>query len=281
MAHVSRWMIGEALDGASLGAAEVEAYLRARRAQGYTARLAQNSLGTLLEFLRDEGVAPMPLAVGSPPSPDEQLLSRYAEYLVNERNLVDRVVSMYKNTAALLVARHPELAAGGVIGTAEVIGFCARELPVRGPAAAANVAAGLQSFLRFLHVEGLVGQPLAQTVPPVAGRKHMGLPRRRAACAVGRLLKSCDRRTRIGRRDFAVLLLLARLGMRAGEVAALSLDDIDWREGEIVVNGKGGRRDLLPLPEDVGSAIAGYLQRGWPRTDLRKVFLRAIARSRR
>ena len=91
------------------------------------------------------------------------------------------------------------------------------------------------------------------------------------------LLRSCDRRTAIGRRDYAVILLLLRLGLRAGEVAALSLGDIDWRSGEVVVHGKGGRLDRLPLPADVGEAIAGYLARGRPRCPRREVFLRAAA----
>jgi integrase/recombinase XerD len=155
--------------------------------------------------------------------------------------------------------------------------FCTRELPGRSPSVAANLAAGLRSFLRFLHVEGVVGAPLGQAVPPVAHRKGTGLPRGLPRGAVARLLASCDRRTRLGRRDFAILLLLARLGLRAGEIAGLSLDDIDWRAGEIVVHGKGARDDRLPLPDDVGTAIVGYLKRGRPKTDSRTVFLRAIA----
>jgi len=192
--------------------------------------------------------------------------------------LADRVVSMYLKTAALFVADYPELAAGpAVIGAGEVNMFCVRELPARTPSAAANLAAGLRSFLRFLHVEGVVGAPLGQAVPPVANRKGTGLPRGLDSGAVARLLASCDRRTRLGRRDFAILLVLARLGLRAGEIAGLSLDDIDWRAGEIVVHGKGGRDDRLPLPDDVGAAIVGYLRRGRPKTDSRTVFVRAIA----
>ena len=91
------------------------------------------------------------------------------------------------------------------------------------------------------------------------------------------VLASCDRRSAIGRRDYAVLVTLLRLGLRRGEVARLELDDIDWRSGELVVRGKGARRDRLPLPAEVGEAIAGYLRRGRPRTERREMFLRARA----
>ena len=205
-------------------------------------------------------------------------MARYEHYLLDQRGLVDRVVAMYLRSARLFLADCPGLAAGGaVIGTAEVSMFCVRELPKRSPSAAANLAAGLRSFLRFLHIEGVVGAPLAQAVPPVANRKGTGLPRGLGPGAMASLLASCDRRTRLGRRDFAILLLLGRLGLRAGEVAGLSLDDIDWRAGEIMVHGKAGRDDRLPLPDDVGTAIVGYLQRGRPKSEGRAVFVRAIA----
>jgi site-specific recombinase XerD len=126
-------------------------------------------------------------------------------------------------------------------------------------------------------VEGLIKAPLAQAVPPVSGSKGAGLPRAVASATLTALLASCDRRTATGRRDYAIMVLLARLGLRAGEVARLSLDDIDWGNGEVLVHGKGGRDDWLPLPDDVGAALAGYLKRGRQRAETRAVFLRAIA----
>ena len=140
-----------------------------------------------------------------------------------------------------------------------------------------NLAAALRSFLRFLHVEGVVRAPLAHAVPAVAAGKGAGLPLGVTPAALARLLGCCDRRTRLGRRDYAILLLLSRLGLRAGEVAGLTLDDFDWRVGELVVRGKGGRGERLPLPADVGAAVAGYLHRGRPRSQSRVVFLRVIA----
>jgi integrase len=135
----------------------------------------------------------------------------------------------------------------------------------------------LRCLLRFLHVEGLTPNTLAAAVPSVAGWRLTGLPEAISASDVARLLRSCDRRRAIGRRDFAILKALARLGLRAGEVAALQLEDIDWRVGEVTVRGKGNREDRLPLPHDVGEAIAGWLRYGRPRCACRALFTRVLA----
>jgi integrase len=140
-----------------------------------------------------------------------------------------------------------------------------------------NYVASLRAFLRFCFLEGLVDSDLSEAALAITGRRRSSLPRGIAKQEAEALLSSCDRRTAIGRRDYALILTLLRLGLRRGEVAGLSLDDIDWRAGELIVVGKGGRRDRLPLPTDVGEAIAGYLQRGRPRIDRREIFLRARA----
>jgi integrase/recombinase XerD len=136
---------------------------------------------------------------------------------------------------------------------------------------------GLRSLLRFLHVEGITAVSLSGGVPAVAGWAGSPLPRGIDAGSVRRLLASCDRRTGKGRRDFAILMLLARLGLRAGEVVALELGDVDWSGGEILVRGKANRIERLPLPVDVGQALAGYLTRGRPRSGQRALFLRVLA----
>jgi integrase/recombinase XerD len=275
MAHLSRWMAREGLD--ALGCEQIAAYCGARRADGYVARLTPGSLGRLQAFLQAQGVLSAPPAAGAPASPEEQLLGRYQAHLADERGLVPAVVSQYLKAAALFLAAYPG-AASGQPGpdVAAVSAFCVRELPQRSRAGAADMASALRSFLRFLHVEGLVVAPVAQAVPAVANRKGGGLPRALPSATVAKLLASCDRRTRLGRRDYAMLMLLARLGLRAGEVASMSLDDIGWRAGELIVHGKGGRDDRLPLPCDVGAALAAYL-RSRPRVKTRAVFLRAIA----
>jgi hypothetical protein len=134
----------------------------------------------------------------------------------------------------------------------------------------------LRSLLRFLHVQGWIASPLASAVPSIPRRRE-DLPRGLAAGHVQRLLDGCDRATSVGRRDFAILTLLSRLGLRRGEVAGLRLDDVDWRTGEIVIHGKGSRIDRLPLPRDVGEALVGYLRSGRPRGFGRALFRRSCA----
>jgi len=192
--------------------------------------------------------------------------------------MVHSSVFRHMEAARLFLTSNPGVAGDELsIGATAVSAFCTRELPRRSGSGAQGLATALRSFLRFLYAQGVVGSPLAQAVPRVASHKGAGLPRGLQAATVAALLKSCDRRTRIGRRDYAILLLLARLGLRAGEVAALCLDDLKWRSGELTVHGKGGRQDRLPLPVDVGQALAEYLRRGRPRAHTRAVFLRVIA----
>jgi integrase/recombinase XerD len=128
--------------------------------------------------------------------------------------------------------------------------------------AAQNFVSGLRWFLRFCFIEGLVGSDFSQAALLVRGRQSSPLPRGISRADARALLGWCDRRQALGRRDYAIIVTLLRLGLRRGEVASLTLDDIDWRAGELVVRGKGSRVDRLPLPADVGQAIASYLRRG-------------------
>ena len=159
---------------------------------------------------------------------------------------------------------------------AEVNAFVLREAVRVRPRTAETVVCALRALLRFLHVQGWIATPLATGVPSVPQRRE-NLPRGLPAGQVTLLLESCDRSTKVGCRDYAILMLLARLGLRAGEVAGLRLDDVDWRASELVVRGKRSRIDRLPLPGDVGEALADYLCRVRPRGFGRTVFLRAQA----
>jgi integrase len=161
---------------------------------------------------------------------------------------------------------------------ADALGFVRASCPGRCVGTAKLVVTALRSLLGFLHVEGVIGSPLASTVPSVAGGTHLGLPRALDPDAVTRLLACCDRDAPAGRRDYAILTLLVRLGLRPGEVASLRLDNIDWRAGELAVLGKGNRIERLPLPVDAGEAVAEYLREGRPRTaEGRTVFVRVRA----
>jgi len=173
----------------------------------------------------------------------------------------------------------------GLPAAAGLAGVCAKDVTeaVLRESAAVSVSAtqffvaGLRSFLRFCFIEGQVPVDLSQAALPVTGRRRSPLPRGIAKADARALLGGCDRRSALGRRDYAVLVTLLRLGLRAGEVARLRLDDIDWRAGELVVRGKGARQDRLPLPAEVGQAVACYLRRGRPASGRREVFLQARA----
>jgi site-specific recombinase XerD len=162
---------------------------------------------------------------------------------------------------------------------ADVSAFLVRECARVSVGSAKGRVAELRSFLRFLHLRGFTELALADAVPPVAGWRETGIPQTIARGEVERLLDGCDRSRLDGVRDFAILMLLARLGLRSVEVARLELDDLDWRRGELVVCGKARRQDPLPLPSDVGEALAAYLSlRG--AHNARRVFLTLRAPTR-
>lgn len=272
---LSCWVESEQLAVGELTPERLEQFEAARLAAGYSMRWARCTR-LPVRFLREVGLAPVPeLPVDGPV---EQLLADYRGYLVCERGLAHRTIETYGRVARLFLSEREQpngLALEGLTA-GEVSGFLARECPKRSVAGARDVVNGLRQLLRYLHVSGLISAPLRWVVPAVADLRDRSLPRGLDAATVARLLASCDRRRTIGRRDYAVLLLMVRLGLRAGEVATLSLDDLDWRAGEIVVHGKGNREDRLPLPVDVGRALVLYLRRR-PSIDSRRVFLRMRA----
>lgn len=281
MAHVSRWLAGRGLDVVDLTPARIDEFLRARRVEGYTLWRSAKGLAPLLVYLRGLGVLPAPEPAASSPASD--LVERYQAYLVEERGLASGTVVGYLHVAGLFLATRPEVPGLGLeaLTPGEVIEFVVAECSQRSRGSAKYVVGGLRALFRYCYLEGLTIRPLAEAVPAVANWRLTTLPKSLSPDEVAALLASCDRRTTFGRRDFAVLTLLARLGLRAGEVAGLCLEDVDWRRGELVVRGKGPKEERLPLPADVGEAIAGWLQRGRPRCTAREVFTRVRAPHRR
>jgi integrase/recombinase XerD len=199
--------------------------------------------------------------------------------LLGERGLQPRVACGYLDLVRPFVARWAGAGSAdlGRLTAGDVTAFLVGESRRLAPKTGQRLATALRSLLRFWHVEGLTNGPLDRAVPKVANRRP-ALPRGLEPAQVQALLASCDRGTAAGRRDLAILVLLARMGLRAGEVAALALDDIDWRRGELTIRGKGNRRDRLPLPADAGEAVVAYLWHGRPGTALdRSVFIRIKA----
>src|SRR5579883_2725693 len=176
------------------------------------------------------------------------------------------------------------LAAGGLaldlerLGAADVVSFVVARCPRQSRGAAKLTVTALRSLLGFLHLDGLIESSLVSAVPSVAGRRLVGLPKGLDSDQVQHLLASCNASTRRGCRDIAILTMLVRLGMRSGEVAKLRLDDVDWRTSEIIVRGKANCVERVPLPADVGRAVAAYLQHGRPASAQgRTVFVRTKA----
>jgi integrase/recombinase XerD len=275
---LSRWLEREGLRPEEVTAERVKRFLEARRAAGYSTWSSARSTALPLGYLRELGVVPgaMPAVAGDPL---EELLEGYRRYLFDERGLTRHTVfSRYEPTARLFLAGRvgPDGLALERLSAADVSLFLAAECPKRSISAARDMVSGLRALLRYLHITGQIPLALQWAVPGVADLRDRSLPRGLAPAVVKKLLASCDRRRSVARRDYAILLLLARLGLRAGEVAAIELDDIDWRAGELLVRGKAGRYDRLPLPTDVGEAIVSYLRRR-PQAQSRALFLRVLA----
>ena len=260
MAHLSSWLGVHGLNGSELSPEVVDGFVLDRRAAGYRDARSARSLRPLLEYLREVGAAPLAVqqqVVG----PVEAMLAGYASYLTHERGLA--VLTVWRSTDLVrpfLAAR----VAGDLLGlesltAAEVTAFMLARSESASPATVQRTGTALRSLLRFLHLRGVIGASLVGAVPTAANWKLAGLPKYLTQEQAGMLLASCDLATVVGRRDLAILKLLARLGLRAGEVAALRLEDIDWRRGEITVRGKGNRHERLPLPADVGEALVAYL----------------------
>lgn len=277
VARLSCWLEANGLSVAQLSGDRVEAFLACQRlGGGHRLQVSRRGLVCLLAVLRElEVLGPEPVA--STASPRELLLACFGRYLLGERALAEGTVHGY--------VMHARWFLDGLAGEDALVRLSASEVTgavVRKADSGVSVAAaqyfvsGLRAFLRFCFVEGLVAADLSPAALLVRGRRRSSLPKAISRADATSLLAACDRRSAIGRRDYAVIITLLRLGLRRGELARLTLDDIDWRAGELVVRGKG-REDRLPLPADVGAAIAAYLKRGRPASGRRELFLRARA----
>ena len=277
-AQVDRWLEGQGLGLSDLTAARIEEFLAVRRqTQRYLYGI--NALSPGLVFFRRIGAVPVAGAVAEE-SPVEAIERQFRDYLLIQRGLAETSVETYALRARPFLttrARHGRLDLESLTA-ADVSDFVAGWLPGLSKASARSTVTALRSLLSFLHATGVAATPLASAVPTVASWRLAGLPIGLSQTQVHALLGACDQSTAVGRRDFAMLTLLVRLGLRAGEAAALSLDDIDWRSGTLRVHGKANSHEQLPLPVDVGTALSNYLEHGRPSSASgRAVFIRAKA----
>lgn len=277
-AHLSRWLESQRMGPGSLTGPVIERFLTQRRAS-YTNHYSLQALGPVLGYLRRRGGVPAAVEP-VPTAPGELLLARYRGYLINDRGLSTPVARAYSHWVTPLVVdrtntqgqvRLTELTAR------DVAQFLTAHLPMMTRKTAQMTACALRSFLRFAHDQQMIDRALADAVPAVANRKLSGLPQALTPPQVEALVGACDRSSPVGRRDFAVITVLHRLGLRCAELTVLGLDDVDWQAGTLTIHGKGNRTDRLPLPVDVGQALVDYLREGRPPTTARTVFVTARA----
>jgi len=277
--RLSRWIEREEISAGSLEADDVSRFLQYRRKVGQSTLVSPRAMRPVLAFLSELGVVATMDAQALASSPIDHLLEQYKTFLLKERGVRSITTNRYAEIARTFL--QSRLQSDGFdldllrLTTKEVIAYVVSTCPDQSRGSAKLTVTVLRSLLGFLHIDGVIDGSLALAVPSASGRRLVGLPKGLEPNQVQRLLDACDLEAASGRRDFAVLTMLVRLGLRAIEAARLRLDDIDWRAGEIVVHGKGNRIDRLPLPTDIGEAIAAYLQRDRPPTAIgRTVFVR-------
>ena len=278
VAQLGWWLQENELTVAQLDERIVDTFLSELRRQG---RLRRGQGPTTLRFLvhlQKQGAIPCPDPVCDT-SPLAELERHYERHLRTERGLATATVVNYGPIVHRFLVHcfgdaplHLEQLKASDIST-YVLAHAHSQSAKR----AQLMVTALRSFFRFLLREAKIQVDLAASVPTVADWRLSTVPKYLCQEQIQRLLDACDRSTSTGRRDYAVLLLLARLGLRAGEVVALTIDDIDWRAGEVMVHGKGLFHDRLPLLTEAGEALAAYLRTDRPRTRTRRVFVRMKA----
>lgn len=272
MGRLSQWMAGHGLAPGELTAEAVAPFAEIMRAAGSSPR-SVCGLASALSFLRGQGVIPV---VAPRWSGHAGLLEDYRAYLARDQGLaagtVDNKLRVAREFLDEAGSGTEELRALTAARMLEILTLLARRRT--GYGSAVTTASLVRALLRFLFATGRVATDLAPAIPRVSKAGTSGSARGRLAPGVvAGLLHGCDQSREAGLRDYAILLLLARLGLRAGEIAAISLGDIGWADGTLLVHGKGGRRDALPLLGDVGEAIARYLRARPPVPGCRAVFI--------
>ena len=275
----SRWLIRTGTPLRCVTVEHLTRYFRQRYRHRRPSAGDHAALDHLMSFLRRESVIPEESNAARQPRPAELCVREYEQYLRDARGLAEVTIHNY----ALYIRRFLKDRYGdGPLALShlranDILGFLLRQAPGRYKKRTKILTSALRSFLRYTRARGEIEHDLAAAVPTVPNWSMTSIPRGIATDQVRQLLAGIDRSTTIGRRDYAILLLLARMGLRSSEVVFLELDDIDWTAGEMRIRAKGGQQLELPLPAEVGKAIAAYLQHGRPRSASRRVFLRAKA----
>lgn len=277
LADLTTWMQQQGLTITDLAEHSVSAYFQNRYQTRRPHRDDDAILKKLLEHLRTARIIASPVK-SVDESADFSIVQAFQEYLIYQRNLAPSTIHYYLNTVVGFLNQRfgTQPPNPDELCTQDVTGFMLQQARRYSAGQTQLIASALRSFFRFLFQQAFISIDLAQSVPTPPRRCLSTLPKFINADDVERLLQSIDQTSSDGLRNYAILQLLARLGLRANEVATLALNDLDWDAGEIIVRGKG-RCDRLPLPYEVGQAIANYLQDGRPSCSTRRVFVRQRA----
>jgi site-specific recombinase XerD len=255
----------------------VERYLKHRAGKQSIQPGDRAALKRLLSVLRDAGtITPAALP---PITSQEQIFEEFGDYLRRERGLAPKSITRHLPVIRRFLREVCPAGAGDLdkISREEVTRYIERHARDWSAASGKAMCWSLRAFLRYLYHRGLNPLALAGSVPSIRQWRLASLPTYLSAAQVQKVLDGCDRTTALGRRDYAILMMLAKLGLRANEVATLTLDDIDWRSGEMLVRAKGRQRARMPMPPDVGAAVVAYLRDGRPTSSCRRLFLRTLA----
>lgn len=278
VANFSHWLQARQIPATEVSDEQVRRFIDELVPQRLTQRGDPATLRRFMDFLGERGVI-RPLPEHGEAAPIERAVQAFATYLRQERALSDRTLSQYCPFIERFLSERfgSDTVVFAALRARDVIAFIQRQAAQRSPARAKAATTALRSFLRYLRYRGEIPLDLAAAVPSVPNWSMTGIARAIAPEHVRAVLAHCSRLTTVGRRDYAILLLLARLGLRSSEIVSLMLDSIDWEAGTIRVAGKGNHCALLPLPAEVGEAIADYLHDGRPACRSRALFLRALA----
>lgn len=277
-ANFSKWLLSEDIASADANDAHIQLFLRGPTRRR-TVRCGEFAiLRRLLGFLNQLGIT-RPLPGRDSATPVQRAVAAFAVYLREERALCDKTLIQYCPFVERLLSGR--FGHGPVeftaLRSADIIAFVKTEAARLSPARAKAATTALRSYLRYLRFSGEIQCDLVTAVPTVPNWSMIGIPRAIAAEHLDAVFAHCLRDTSVGRRDYAILMLLARLGLRSSEIVSLTLESVDWDAGSIAVTGKGGDAAFLPMPAEVGEAIADYLRNGRPISNSRALFLRACA----
>lgn len=281
VADLGRWLRRRRMVASQLTPEHLARYLEHRSRQAHYRSGDAAILGRLLRLLLDKGIVAQSPPIDSTPA--ERLEEEFQLYLERERRLAPATVFHYLVHIKRFLAQcfaDGEVRLDG-LRAADVVGFVQREAArLHHPKRSKLMTTALRSFLQYARYRGLISVDLRSSVPTVAGWSMASLPKALSSDEVQRLLAHCDRRTAVGRRNWAILMLLARLGLRAGEIVGLAFEDLDWEAGELCIRANGGNSDRLPIPQDVGAALTEYLRHSRPACSSRQVFVRMRAPNR-